>query len=44
MKNETPLVLGAKAANIVIPYNDDTKHLVGTCDEAPDYYRYWDNN
>ena len=25
-----------------IPYNDDTKHLVGTSDEAPEYYRYWD--
>lgn len=25
-----------------IPYNDDTKHLVGTSDEAPEYYRYWE--
>ena len=24
-----------------IPYNDETKHLVGTTDEAPEYYRYW---
>ena len=24
-----------------IPYNDDTKHLVGTRDEAPEFYRYW---
>lgn len=24
-----------------IPYNDNTKHLVGTKDEAPEYYRYW---
>lgn len=24
-----------------IPYNDDTKHLVGTSEEAPDYYQYW---
>ena len=24
-----------------IPYNDDTKHLVGTKDEAPDFYKYW---
>ena len=23
-----------------IPYNEDTKHLVGTTDEAPEYYRY----
>ena len=25
-----------------IPYNDDTKHLVGTKEEAPDFYRYWE--
>ena len=23
-----------------IPYNDDTKHLVGTTEEAPEFYRY----
>ena len=43
VKNETPLTLGAKEANMVIPYNDDTKHLVGTTEEAPEYYRYWEN-
>lgn len=26
-----------------IPYNDDTKHLVGTKDEAPEYYKYWED-
>ena len=26
-----------------IPYNDETKHLVGTKDEAPEYYRYWED-
>ena len=26
-----------------IPYNNDTKHLVGTKKEAPEYYRYWEN-
>ena len=26
-----------------IPYNDETKHLAGTTEEAPDYYRYWKN-
>ena len=24
-----------------VPYNDDTKYLVGTTEEAPEYYRYW---
>ena len=26
-----------------IPYNDKTKHLVGTTDEAPEYYSYWED-
>ena len=26
-----------------IPYNDETKHLVGTKENAPKYYRYWEN-
>lgn len=25
-----------------IPYNSDTKNLVGTKEEAPKYYRYWE--
>ena len=25
-----------------VPYNEDTKHLVGTNDETPEYYRYWE--
>ena len=36
-----------KCVNLVykycIPYNDETKHLVGTKDEAPEYYRYWED-
>ena len=26
-----------------IPYNDDTKHLLGTNKEAPEFYRYWED-
>ena len=26
----------------IIPYNDETAHLVGTNDDAPKYYRYWE--
>lgn len=26
-----------------IPYNDDTKHLVGTTEEAPEFYRHWED-
>lgn len=25
-----------------IPYNDETKHLVGTSDDCPDYYKWWE--
>ena len=26
-----------------IPYNDDTKHLVGTKEDAPEFYKYWED-
>ena len=26
-----------------IPYNNETKHLVGINEEAPEYYRYWED-
>ena len=26
-----------------IPYNDDTKHIVGTKEEAPEYYKFWED-
>lgn len=26
-----------------IPFNDDTKHLVGTKDEPSEFYRYWED-
>lgn len=26
-----------------IPYNNDTKYLVGIKEEAPDFYRYWED-
>ena len=24
-----------------IPYNDETKHLLGTTDDCPEYYKWW---
>ena len=38
-----PYVTTTNANKFCIPYNDDTKHLVGTTDEAPEYYRYWED-
>lgn len=26
-----------------IPYNENTKHLVGTTEDAPEFYRYWED-
>lgn len=31
-----------KSYRYCIPYNDETKHLVGTTDEAPEFYKYWE--
>ena len=35
--------MGEVLYKMCIPYNDDTKHLVGTTEEAPDYYKYWED-
>ena len=43
IKKDSPTYpyLGISAAYICcIPYNDDTRHLVGTTEEAPEYYKY----
>ena len=36
-------VCNGSLVKFCIPYNDDTKHLVGTKDEAPDFYKYWED-
>lgn len=36
------ILSGGCAYGQVIPYNEDTKHLVGTRNEAPEFYRYWE--
>ena len=36
-------ICGDKPLIYCIPYNDDTKHLVGTDKEAPEYYRFWED-
>ena len=38
-----PYVCIAYNYKYCIPYNDDTKHLVGTTEEAPEFYRYWED-
>lgn len=39
---DSPYVTLSKEFRYCIPYNDDTKHLIGKIDEAPEYYRYWE--
>ena len=42
IEKNTNLIKGCGAYyKYCIPYNDETKHLVGTTKEAPEYYRYW---
>ena len=38
-----PYLCVGSAFGYCIPYNDDTKHLVGTTEEAPEFYRYWED-
>ena len=41
-QEESFMCTGCSEYNFCIPYNDKTKHLVGTTKEAPEYYRYWE--
>ena len=34
---------GSADFSYCIPFNDDTRSLVGTTEEAPEYYRYWED-
>ena len=40
--NYNPCIASCCSYTFCIPYNDDTKHLIGTKDEAPDFYKYWE--
>ena len=41
--NYNPCIASCCSYAFCVPYNDDTKHLVGTKEEAPEYYRYWED-
>ena len=46
MKNKNskhPYVCAILSWKYCIPYNKDTKYLTGTTDDAPEYYRYWED-
>ena len=40
--DETILCMTMDDVVMAIPYNEETKHLVETNDEAPEFYRYWE--
>ena len=41
--NHANICITTDRCKYCIPYNDDTKQLVGTNEEAPEYYRYWED-
>ena len=38
-----PFLCTGSCYKICIPYNEETKHLIGTTDEPTEYYRYWED-
>ena len=41
--NYNPYIASCCSYTFCVPYNEETKHLVGTTEEAPEYYRYWED-
>ena len=41
--NYNPCIASCCSYTFCIPYNDKTKHLIGTTEEAPEYYGYWED-
>ena len=37
-----PYVCVSRLWSHCIPYNEETKHLVGTTDDCPEYYKWWE--
>ena len=42
-ENDSCPYMCSTSHTLCIPYNDETKHLVGTTEESPEYYRYWED-
>ena len=38
-----PFNVGSVGYKYCVPYNEATKHLAGTYEKAPEYYRYWED-
>lgn len=37
-----PVYCSGEYFKVCIPYNEETKHLVGTKDDCPEYYKWWE--
>ena len=37
-----PIVGLSFASGYCVPYNEETKHLIGTTDDCPEYYKWWE--
>ena len=43
MGDEYAVVAMTSSWMYAVPYNEDTKHLLGTSEDAPEYYRWWED-
>lgn len=44
-KHDSMRVIGVSGMwDTCIPFNKETEHLVGTTEEAPEFYRYWEED
>lgn len=42
--NEAKIIRGVGYCwNYCIPYNEETKHLIGTKEDCPEYYKWWED-
>ena len=41
-KHEKRIYSGSNVYYQCIPYNDETKNLLGTTEDCPDYYKWWE--
>ena len=42
LNEEYKVITVGSCYNWCIPYNDETKHLVGTTDDCPEFYKWWE--
>ncbi len=47
-KGEREIMMATGAGSVYpwkccIPYNDETKHLLGTTEDCPEYYKWWED-